>query len=129
MQVNVPASDLDFRVYYTAPKFEDGTVIICHHGAGHSGLTFACMAKEITDMSKGECGVLAYDCRGHGRYNDVTQLSAWLTTHRIGKTKHLSSPENPAEENLDIEVLTADLVNLVQAVFPDPQAAPSLLVR
>ncbi|KAI0656429.1 protein phosphatase methylesterase [Cubamyces menziesii] len=110
MQVNVPASDLDFRVYYTAPKFEDGTVIICHHGAGHSGLTFACMAKEITDMSKGECGVLAYDCRGHG------------------KTKHLSSPENPAEENLDIEVLTADLVNLVQAVFPDPQAAPSLLL-
>ncbi|KAH9902379.1 protein phosphatase methylesterase [Cubamyces lactineus] len=110
MQVNVPSSDLDFRVYYTAPKFEDGTVIICHHGAGHSGLTFACMAKEITDMSKGECGVLAYDCRGHG------------------KTKHLSGEETPAEENLDIEVLTADLVNLVQAVFPDPQAAPSLLL-
>lgn len=69
MQVSVPTSDLDFRVYYSPPKFEDGTVIICHHGAGYSGLTFACMAKEITDMSKGECGVLAYDCRGHGRHD------------------------------------------------------------
>ena len=66
MQVAVPASDLDVRAYYTTPKFEDGTVMVCHHGAGYSGLTFACMAKEVTDMSKGECGVLSYDCRGHG---------------------------------------------------------------
>ena len=67
MQVSVPDSDLDFRVYYTPPKFEDGTVMVCHHGAGYSGLSFACFAKEVTDMSKGECGVLSYDCRGHGR--------------------------------------------------------------
>ncbi|KAL7279443.1 hypothetical protein ACG7TL_007285 [Trametes sanguinea] len=110
MQVSVPTSDLDFRVYYSPPKFEDGTVIICHHGAGYSGLTFACMAKEITDMSKGECGVLAYDCRGHG------------------KTKHIDSSQSPAEENLDIEILTNDLVNLVRTVFPDPPTSPSLLL-
>ena len=67
MQVSVPDSELDFRVYYTPPKFEDGTVRVCHHGAGYSGLSFACFAKEVTDMSKGECGVLSYDCRGHGR--------------------------------------------------------------
>ncbi|RPD54823.1 protein phosphatase methylesterase [Lentinus tigrinus ALCF2SS1-7] len=108
-QVSVPASDLDFRVYYTPPKFEDGTVIVCHHGAGYSGLTFACMAKEITDMSKGECGVLAYDCRGHG------------------KTKRISNSES-SEENLDVEILTADLVNLLRVVFPDAQTAPSLLL-
>ncbi|OJT15098.1 Protein phosphatase methylesterase 1 [Trametes pubescens] len=110
IQVSVPQSDLDVRVYYTPPKFEDGTVIVCHHGAGYSGLTFACMAKEITDMSKGECGVLSYDARGHG------------------KTKHIRSEESSTEENLDIDILTSDLVNLVQAVFTDPQAAPSLLV-
>lgn len=46
----------------------------------------------------------------------------------IGKTKHLRSEDGSTEENLDIDVLTADLVNLVQAVFTDPQAAPSLLV-
>ncbi|KAI0706426.1 protein phosphatase methylesterase [Earliella scabrosa] len=110
MQVAVPASDLDVRAYYTTPKFEDGTVMVCHHGAGYSGLTFACMAKEVTDMSKGECGVLSYDCRGHG------------------KTKHIQSPEYPAEENLDIDVLTADLVNLIRVVFPDTESAPSLLL-
>ncbi|KAI0373614.1 protein phosphatase methylesterase [Pilatotrama ljubarskyi] len=110
IQVAVPQSDLDVRVYYTPPKFEDGTAMICHHGAGYSGLSFACMAKEIADMSKGECGVLSYDCRGHG------------------KTKRLNGQDNPAEENLDVEVLTGDLVNLVQAVFPDAKTAPSLLL-
>ena len=58
--------DLDVRAYYTPPKFEDGTVMVCHHGAGYSGLSFACVAKEVTDMGRGECGVLSYDCRGHG---------------------------------------------------------------
>ena len=42
--------------------------MICHHGAGYSGLTFACFAKEVTDMTKGECGVLALDARRHGIY-------------------------------------------------------------
>ncbi|EJF59180.1 protein phosphatase methylesterase [Dichomitus squalens LYAD-421 SS1] len=110
MQVSVPESDLDFRVYYTAPKFEDGTVMICHHGAGYSGLSFACTAKEVTDMSKGECGVLSYDCRGHG------------------KTKHISSPNISEQENLDVEVLTSDFVNLIRVVFPDVEKAPSLLL-
>lgn len=41
--------------------------MICHHGAGYSGLSFACFAKEITDTSKGECGVLAMDARRHGK--------------------------------------------------------------
>lgn len=63
----MPESGLDFRVYYTSPKGTDGTVMVCHHGAGWSGLTFACFAKEVTAISKGECGVLAFDARGHGR--------------------------------------------------------------
>lgn len=41
--------------------------MICHHGAGYSGLSFACFAKEITDTTKGECGVLAIDARRHGK--------------------------------------------------------------
>jgi protein phosphatase methylesterase 1 len=53
-------------VYYTPPKFADGAVMVCHHGAGTSGLSFACFAKEVTDMTKGECGVLAVDARRHG---------------------------------------------------------------
>lgn len=67
MQVSVPASGLEFRIYYTPPKFANGTVMVCHHGAGWSGLTFAAFAKQVAAESQGECGVLALDCRGHGK--------------------------------------------------------------
>lgn len=40
--------------------------MICHHGAGYSGLSFACFAKEIAAVAKGECGILAFDARRHG---------------------------------------------------------------
>lgn len=42
--------------------------MICHHGAGYSGLSFALFAKEVERLSGGECGVLALDCRGHGTF-------------------------------------------------------------
>ena len=42
-----------------------------------------------------------------------------------GRTRTLSNPE---QENLDVDVLTADLVNLIRTVFPDVETAPSLLV-
>ena len=45
-----------------------------------------------------------------------------------GKTNHLQVSVTPDQENLDIDVLTSDLVNLLRVVFPDPQAAPSILV-
>ena len=62
-------SGLEFRVYYTPPKSADGTVVICHHGAGWSGLTFAAFAKEVARVGKGECGLLTFDCRAHGLWN------------------------------------------------------------
>lgn len=66
VMVEVPSRGLDCRVYYTPPKFANGTVMVCHHGAGYSGLSFACVAKEIADMTQGECGVLSIDARRHG---------------------------------------------------------------
>ncbi|KAJ3557579.1 hypothetical protein NM688_g1402 [Phlebia brevispora] len=108
-QVSVPASGLDFRVYYTPPKFAEGTVMICHHGAGWSGLTFASFAKEVIAQSKAECGVLALDCRGHGKTFPIPN-------------------SNTDEGDLAIETLTSDLVNLISTVFPDVNAAPTLLL-
>ncbi|KAF8872590.1 Alpha/Beta hydrolase protein [Infundibulicybe gibba] len=104
-QVAIPGRGLDTRVYYTPPKFSDGTVMICHHGAGYSGLSFACFAKEVADLTHGECGVLALDARRHG------------------KTK---SGDN--DQNLSIDVLVADFYEVIQAVFPDHKVAPTLLV-
>lgn len=108
-QVSVADRDLDFRVYYTPPKFADGTVLVCHHGAGYSGLTFACFAKEVKRLSNGECGVLAMDCRGHG------------------KTAHISPPSG-ADEDLSIDSLTNDMVALIATIFSDRATAPTLLL-
>ncbi|KAJ7574027.1 Alpha/Beta hydrolase protein [Mycena floridula] len=105
VQVAVPARKLDCRVYYTPCKSVDGTVMVCHHGAGYSGLSFACFAKEVMDLSHGECGVLALDARRHG--------------------KTTSSDE---DQNLSIDVLVEDFSAVIQAVFPEPASAPTLLL-
>ena len=66
LEINVPSAQLNFRVYYTPPKAKGGTILVCHHGAGYSALSFACFAKEVTGLSNGECGVFAFDVRRHG---------------------------------------------------------------
>ncbi|KAF5359517.1 hypothetical protein D9756_002971 [Leucocoprinus leucothites] len=105
VQVAVSARNLDVRSYYTPPKFADGSVMVCHHGAGYSGLSFACFAKEVVDQTNGECGVLALDARRHG--------------------KTTSSAD---DSDLSIEVLVDDLFEFLQVVFPDPALAPTLLL-
>lgn len=111
VQVSVPDSGLEFRVYYTPPtaKGPEGTVLVCHHGAGYSGLSFACFAQEVTNMSRGELGMLIMDARGHGK----------------------TAPLDPSEPNadvLDLSVLAADFVNLLSTLFPNPAEAPSLIL-
>lgn len=41
-------------------------MLVCHHGAGASGLSFAALAKDLRDKDA-ELGVLAFDARGHGQ--------------------------------------------------------------
>lgn len=43
----------------------------------------------------------------------------------LGKTYSTSETE---DENLSIDVLVADFAAVIQSVFPDPSAAPTLLV-
>lgn len=110
-QVSVPASNLDFRVYYTPPAATgpEGTVLVCHHGAGYSSLSFACFAQEVTKLSGGELGILILDARGHGK----------------------TMPQDESDPNadvLDLSVLAADFVNLLAALFPNPDEAPSLVL-
>lgn len=70
LEVNPPGSDTTFRVYMTPPRMDKGkgkeTYLVCHHGGGASGLSFAALAKAVKESSNGELGVLAFDCRGHG---------------------------------------------------------------
>jgi len=110
VQVNVSDSKLDVRVYYTPPQTTDGSpgsVMVCHHGAGFSGLSFALFAKEVNNMSKGELGVLSIDARRHGKTLPI---------------------EGSPDEDLSLEILVQDLYNLLRVIFSDPSAAPSLLL-
>jgi protein phosphatase methylesterase 1 len=74
LEVNPSGSDTTFRVYITAPTAVDTsakgkgkeTYVVCHHGAGAGGLSFAALARMVKEVSRGELGVLAFDCRGHG---------------------------------------------------------------
>ncbi|PWN27930.1 protein phosphatase methylesterase [Jaminaea rosea] len=130
LEVDVPERGV-FRVYYTPPRPKQakrqqrqqqqqqaatakgeeagkpsspGTLIFLHHGAGFSGLSFALTARAITHSTNGEVGVLALDCRGHGR------------------------TECPAPEEMSLETLTGDSFALLQTLFPDPARTPTLLL-
>ncbi|KAF8512476.1 protein phosphatase methylesterase [Gautieria morchelliformis] len=109
VEVAVPPAQLTFRVYYTPPKLSGtkGTVMVCHHGAGFSALSFACFAKEVENLSHGECGVLALDAREHGR------------------TESTAAAE---EMDLSVERLCVDVVELIKTIFPTPSESPTLLL-
>ncbi|KAF8469562.1 Alpha/Beta hydrolase protein [Kalaharituber pfeilii] len=54
-----------FNAYLTAPT-ASGPLFVTHHGAGSSGLSFACVASEIRRIIPA-AGVLSLDARGHGQ--------------------------------------------------------------
>jgi len=69
VQVALAEANLDVRVYISPPVPTDndaGSIMIFHHGAGYSALSFACLAKAVTELTSGECGVMAFDARAHG---------------------------------------------------------------
>ncbi|CBQ67402.1 related to Protein phosphatase methylesterase 1 [Sporisorium reilianum SRZ2] len=110
--VGLPADDADDDDEATplaqgAPR-NPGTLFVFHHGAGFSALSYALTAAEITKLSGGEVGVLAYDCRGHGR----TRL------HNVKM--------DPLD--MSIDVLAADLLALLSAMFPRTEEMPSLVL-
>ena len=132
LQVNVPSAQLKFRVYYTPPKGMGGTVLVCHHGAGCSALSFACFAKEVTRLSNGECGIFAFDVRRHGMETQLFGHDILPRCHNAFTGKTVPTPEcqtPDVDANLDITTLVNDCMSLLTTVFSDPAASPSLLVR
>ncbi|KAG8949765.1 Protein with carboxyl methyl esterase activity [Tulasnella sp. 424] len=150
LSVAVPASGLDHRVYYTPPvpgaataTPDSSTVIVCHHGAGYTGLSFACLAQEITSITKGELGILSLDARSHGKTKPIQDDAPPETGDQAGSTSssadHIAplpstsdatGDTNPGTSPVDlsIERLTEDFVQLIKKVYPDPAEAPSLLL-
>lgn len=81
---------------YLTPPADKGPLFVMHHGAGSSGLSFACCAEEIRKILP-KAGILSVDARNHGD----TTLSA-----REG--------DGPVEMDLRLETLSRDLVFVVR---------------
>ncbi|KIO29395.1 hypothetical protein M407DRAFT_21461, partial [Tulasnella calospora MUT 4182] len=154
LSVSVPASGLDHRVYYSPPvpasssaTTDSSTVIACHHGAGYTGLSFACLAKEITTVTKGELGILSLDARSHGRTKPIQgdpalqpeiEDNAGTTSSSADRSAPPSISDATGDTtpsklgaspiDLSIERLTEDFVQLIKKVYPDPAEAPSLIL-
>ena len=88
ISVTPQGSPCHFRAYYTpsdetkaspssSPNAKNGTLLVCHHGAGASGLSFATLAKEVGIATGGEIGVLSVDARGHGMFDEIESLAEW----------------------------------------------------
>jgi len=84
-----------FQVYQINPE-EKKTVFVFHHGAGLSGLSYALLTQYLKEFNNNQCGILCYDCRGHGQ-------------------THTSN-----DEDLSLGTLSQDLVNICNALYPDP---------
>ncbi|WVF73184.1 hypothetical protein IAT40_008003 [Kwoniella sp. CBS 6097] len=128
LEVSPPSSPCTFRVYLTPPNpapapsttstqgspgsangsDNNGTYLVCHHGGGASGLSFAALAREVKSKSSGEMGVLAFDCRGHGK------------TQTEGSVNH--------ERDLSLPTLLSDFLSLIEHMFPDPKQSPTLML-
>ncbi|WVR07798.1 hypothetical protein IAU60_004841 [Kwoniella sp. DSM 27419] len=116
LEVTPGSSPCTFRVYLTHPTSPqsgakaqgNGTYLVCHHGGGAAGLSFAALAKEVRAKSGGELGLVAFDCRGHGRTKTTGGLDV--------------------ERDLSLATLSTDFLGLIQHLFPDPKTAPSFVL-
>lgn len=72
-----------------------GHVFICLHGAGHSALSFAALAKIL----KGESTIIAFDFRGHGDHyceNETDLSEDTLVADTIEVVKYVTGIFNEA---------------------------------
>lgn len=104
-------SSLDIAEVPSDDEEEDaspGTMFLFHHGAGFSGLSFALTAREITHLTNGQIGVMAIDCRGHGR-----------TTHDPSKI--------PLPYDMSLTRLVSDVVCILEKLYSN-RTLPTLVL-
>ncbi|KAJ1355540.1 hypothetical protein KIN20_012986 [Parelaphostrongylus tenuis] len=93
--------DVDGDTFNVYRKGTSGPLFYFLHGGGYSGLTWACLAAELS--SRIQCQLLAPDLRGHGqtRTKDDSDLSA--------------------------EQQTSDIINIYNCIFGDTDEEPPLV--
>ena len=81
---------------YLLSPIEKGPLMVTHHGAGSSGLSFAHFASELRKVLP-KCGVLSLDARGHGET---------VITSANGRNSEISP-------DLGLTVLSQDLLDVI----------------
>ena len=71
-------------------KNEDDLIIVCLHGAGHGGLSWAAMAKEMKD----KYNIFSFDYRGHGDTN--------VSESKIDNNEYAMSKESLVKDIISI---------------------------
>ncbi|EXJ64580.1 protein phosphatase methylesterase 1 [Cladophialophora yegresii CBS 114405] len=97
LEHKTPAETINHHVYL-APPSASGPLIVTHHGAGSSGLSFAAFTAELLKVLP-NAGVLSLDARCHGQ-TTITTASGSL----------------PPSEDLSLPTLAEDLAFVVNAV-------------
>ena len=93
-----PSEIITHHVYLTPPT-STGPLIVTHHGAGSSGLSFAAFTIELLRLLP-SAGVLSLDARGHGQTTTTTTTSGG----------------SPPTQDLSLSTLAEDLAFVVNAV-------------
>ena len=82
----------NYHIYVSGTITEEAFLIVCHHGAGSSGLSFALFARELRRALPKAC-LISIDARGHG--STVLDNSKAVDT------------------NFSIDELSLDLINII----------------
>ncbi|KAF2707774.1 protein phosphatase methylesteras-like protein 1 [Pleomassaria siparia CBS 279.74] len=90
---NSSCSHAKFHVYLTPPGSAKAPLLILHHGAGSSALSFGLFAKEMVKAMP-EVGILAVEAREHGSV-------VWAT-------------DGTTDSDLSIDLLSQDLLDILQ---------------
>ena len=95
MKVSRPTENVIHHAYIIPPAAK-GPLLVTHHGAGSSALSFALFASEVRKALP-NAGLLSLDARGHGE----TVI------------EQLDSQSNAAHLDLSLETLSQDLLNVI----------------
>ena len=95
LKVSRPTETVIFHAYIIPPT-DKGPLLVTHHGAGSSALSFALFASEVRKALP-NAGVLSLDARGHGE----TVIEP------------LGSQSNDASLDLSLETLSQDLLDVI----------------
>ncbi|KAF6240352.1 hypothetical protein HO173_001963 [Letharia columbiana] len=95
LKVSRPTENVTYHAYIIPPT-ANGPLLVTHHGAGSSGLSFALFAVQVRKVLP-NAGVLSLDARGHGE----TVI------------EQLDRPSNNTDLDLSLETLSQDLLDVI----------------